>query len=397
MGNASQEAGPGYSRDFLYSLVLIISAIAAVAVGGSAYWYHWIRHDFSAVYLQLGIPPLPLSIESEGEIARRLEQLSREPCYKDGAIGFADALLAAGYPRDADTSLLSFAKRCGNSNDVLLRRHLALMKASDFANALDIANSLVASEPARATYRHMRGRAHEQLKNYEAALGDYVAGLQLAGPPSRVAGFVFYDIARMYDALGRFCDAITPVETFVAFDPASRRTRQSVSMILEYSKKGDCGVSYARGSARIPLKDGGGVKLLTAAVNGVAGTFIVDSGATYLSVTTAFSDKAKINANGAVQIPMKTVGGTVQAAMGTAGLVAVGNAEARNVTVAVIQDSRDPFGARVDGLLGMSFLARFNTRLGPNSIDLTVRNPDEGDASQDLQNTNQTGPAKRTR
>jgi aspartyl protease family protein len=94
---------------------------------------------------------------------------------------------------------------------------------------------------------------------------------------------------------------------------------------------------------------------------------------------------------------MKTVGGTVQAAMGTAGVVTVGNAEARNVTVAVIQDSRDPFGARIDGLLGMSFLARFNTRLNPDSIDLTVRNPDDEDATPALQKTNQNGPVKRTR
>ena len=47
-------------------------------------------------------------------------------------------------------------------------------------------------------------------------------------------------------------------------------------------------------------------------------------------------------------------------------------AEARGVTVAVIQDARDPFGARIDGLLGMSFLARFNTRISPNGIELTT-------------------------
>jgi tetratricopeptide (TPR) repeat protein len=397
MDNANPETGVGYSKDFLYSSVLIISVVAALAVGGGAYWYYWIKRDFSPVYAQLGIQPLPLNVESGEAISKRLEQLSREPCYKDGAIGLADALITAGYPREADTSLLSFAKRCGNSNEVLLRRHQALMKASDFANALDVANSLVASEPARAIYHHMRGQAHEQLKNYEAALGDYVASLQLAGPPSRVAGFVFYDIARMYAALGRFCDAITPVETFVAFDPPSRRTRQSVSMILEYSKKGDCGVFYAQGNARIPFKDAEGVKLLTATVNDVSGTFILDSGATYLSVTTAFSDKAKINRNAAVRLPMTVVGGTVQVTLGTASAVVVGNAEARNVTVAVVQDSREPFGARIDGLLGMSFLARFDMRLTPNGIELKPRSTDEPDASQ-TPVTNQARPAKpRTR
>jgi aspartyl protease family protein len=398
MGNANPETKTGYSKDFLYSFALVIFVVAALAVGGGAYWYYWIKRDFSSVYAQLGIQPLPLNVESEAETSKRLEQLSHEPCYKDGALGLADALIAAGYPREADTSLLSFAKRCGDSDALLQRRHRALLKASDFANALNIANNLVASDPARATYRYMRAQTYEQMKNYEAALGDYIVSLQLAGPPSRIGGFQFYDVARMYATLGQFCDAITPVETFVAFDPASRRTRQSVSMILEYSKKGDCGVSYARGNARIPFKVTDGVKLLTATVNGVAGTFIVDSGATYLTVTAAFSDKAKLNLNAAVRIPMKTVGGTVQAAMGTASAVVVGKAEARSVTVAVIQDSREPFGARIDGLLGMSFLARFDTRLTPNGIELTARSPDQADIGQPLSDRTPVDAAKtRTR
>lgn len=368
-----------------------------LAAGGAAYWYYWIRLDFSAVYAQLGISPLPLSVELEPNISKRLEQLRHEPCYKDGVVGLAGALMDAGYPREIETSLLSFAKRCGESDAILLWRHAALLKASDAATALDVANKLVGSDPAKAGYRYMRAQTYEQLKNYEAALGDYIVSVQLAGSPSHVIGSVFYGIARMHAALGRFCDAITDVETYVAFDPASRRTRQSANMIIEYSKKGDCGVSHAQGNARVPLKDSGGVKLLTATVNGVSGTFIIDSGATYLSVTAAFSDKAKIKPSAAIRIPIKTVGGAVQATMGTAGLVKVGNAEARNVTVAVIQDSRDPFGDRIDGLLGMSFLARFNTRLAPDSIDLTVRNPNEADANPALPNMNQRDPAKRTR
>jgi predicted aspartyl protease len=373
MNDAELETGAKHSKDLIYSFAFIFSLVALLAVGGFGYWYFWIRRDFSSVYAQLGISALPPTVELETEISKRLEQLSREPCYKDGMIGFADALMASGYPREADISLLNFAKRCGGTSDaILVRRHQALLKASDFGTALNIANDLVATDPARATYRYMRAQAYEQLNDFERALSDYIVGVQLLGTPSRVAGFHFYDIARMYAALGRFCDAITPVETFVAFSPAARRTRQSVSMMLEYSKKGDCGVDYARGSAQIPLRSADGVQTLTATVNGVTGTFIVDSGAAYLTVTSAFSERAKINNGAGIRLPIKTVGGTVQAILGTASNVAVRNAEARNVTIAVIQDSRDPFGARIDGLLGMSFLARFNTRISPNGIELTT-------------------------
>jgi clan AA aspartic protease (TIGR02281 family) len=390
MKDAQLETKVKHSKDLVYSFALIFSLVVVLAVGGFGYWYFWIKRDFSSVYAQLGISPLPPNVELETEISKRLEQLSHEPCYKDGVIGFADALITSGYPREADTSLLSFAKRCGGVSDpILVRRHQALMKASDFGNALNIANDLVASDPVKATYRYIRGQTYEQLKDFDRALNDYIVSVQLLGTPSRVAGFHFYDVARMYAALGRFCDAITAVETFVAFGPAARRTQQSVSMILEYSKKGSCGVDYARGNAQIPLKGADGVQLVTVTVNGVTGTFIVDTGATYLSLTAAFSERAKINPGAAGRLPIKTVGGTAQAILGTATTVAVRNAEAHAVTVAVIQDSRDPFGPRIDGLLGMSFLARFNMRISANGIELTAAPTSVGDdADRNLPDVN---------
>jgi tetratricopeptide (TPR) repeat protein len=95
--------------------------------------------------------------------------------------------MQAGYPRDADTGLLNFAKRCGDSETIQVRRHQALMKASDFTNALDVANNLIASDPIRAVYRYKRGQTYEELKDFEHALGDYLVSLQLSGTPSRVA------------------------------------------------------------------------------------------------------------------------------------------------------------------------------------------------------------------
>jgi hypothetical protein len=40
--------------------------------------------------------------------------------------------------------------------------------------------------------------------------------------------------------------------------------------------------------------------------------------------------------------------------------------------VAVIRGAADPFGAKLDGLLGMSFLARFTVNVSQNSIELTA-------------------------
>ena len=60
---------------------------------------------------------------------------------------------------------------------------------------------------------------------------------------------------------------------------------------------------------------------------------------------------------------MKTVGGKALAEVGYANSVSVGKAEALCVVTAVLRDDSNPFGDRIDGLPGMSFLSRFSIKL----------------------------------
>jgi len=98
--------------------------IVALFGGGFLYWYHLSQGpNYAHVYANLGIAPLPPTVELQPQVQNRLDQLSREPCYRAAIYGLADALLEAGYPRETDTSLISFAKRCGESSEILVRRY----------------------------------------------------------------------------------------------------------------------------------------------------------------------------------------------------------------------------------------------------------------------------------
>jgi hypothetical protein len=88
----------------------------------------------------------------------------------------------------------------------------------------------------RASARLARN-AYEKLKDFSHALTDYINTIQLLGEPNRVAIDNFYDVSRMYAALNRHCDAITPIETFISFDPANRRTTQSTKLIVDTSRR----------------------------------------------------------------------------------------------------------------------------------------------------------------
>ena len=180
-------------------------------------------------------------VEIQPRIQSRLNQLSREPCYQEAIIGLSDALLDAGYPRESAVSLLSFAKHCGGpSQDVLERAYQAFQKVNDFPAALSVAEDLVRSNPAHPTFRYYRAEAYEHLKDFTRALGDYINVVQLLGDPRNVAVSEFYRISRMYAAIGRYCDAITPIETYVSFDPAKRQSSLIAKLIAEYAEKGNC-------------------------------------------------------------------------------------------------------------------------------------------------------------
>ncbi len=58
--------------------------------------------------------------------------------------------------------------------------------------------------------------------------------------------------------------------------------------------------------------------------------------------------------------------------IGYANSVSVGKVEALDVTTAVLRDDSNPFGSGIDGLLGMSFLSRFNVNLSPTGVELNA-------------------------
>jgi aspartyl protease family protein len=179
----------------------------------------------------------------------------------------------------------------------------------------------------------------------------------------------------MYAALGRYCDAITPIETFISFKPAKNRSTQLTRLIAEYADNANCDTHYAAGTARIarvPFPGMVGVTRLGVVINGTDGNFILDTGATYGAVTPAFASKAKLGVETGTQLPIKTVGGIASADLAYAATVAVGKAEAQGVAIAVIRGAPNPFGGGLDGLLGMSFLARFKLDVSPSAIELTA-------------------------
>src|SRR5262249_62024427 len=98
--------------------------------------------------------------------------------------------------------------------------------------------------------------AYDRTGKFSQAMLDYMNAIQLASDPKHVGGDVFYKCAQSYAALGRYCDAISPIEIYISLDPAKRRTSKTTKTITEYAEKGNCYNLYSTGQACVRFTPG---------------------------------------------------------------------------------------------------------------------------------------------
>jgi clan AA aspartic protease (TIGR02281 family) len=120
---------------------------------------------------------------------------------------------------------------------------------------------------------------------------------------------------------------------------------------------------------------GQNVVTVKAEINGVRGLFVLDTGATYVAMRSKFADRAKVSQVGASDITMATANGLTKAKLTKADKVTLGKLVATNGSVAVLDTDEKSYGAGVDGLLGMSFLSRFEVQIANGSIEVRTRRP----------------------
>jgi clan AA aspartic protease (TIGR02281 family) len=217
--------------------------------------------------------------------------------------------------------------------------------------------------------------ALQGVGDFQRALVDYSDAIELFGSDKMgLSSRVFHRMAEVYAALNRFCEATAPINMWVSLDPASRDTSRTQKMISDYEAKGNCASSKEFQKQSYPLRGQKNVVTVKAEINGVRGLFILDTGASYVSVKSAFADRAKIPQT-ETEITLLTANGPAKAKLSKADKVMLGKLEAINVPVAVQKADDKSYGNGVDGLLGMSFLSRFEVQMASGSIEIRSRRP----------------------
>jgi clan AA aspartic protease (TIGR02281 family) len=316
---------------------------------------------------------VPMDIAGRDPVRRHLGELSRERCDQQAIADLGSALDKAGYRREAATAHIRFSATCGGHAPSLRMAANILLRLSDYPGAVRVASNLISLEPFSDSGYFLRALAYDRSGSPQKAIDDYVTAIELFGNKEKISSRGYFGLARSYEKLGQFCDAITPIEAWIALNPANNDTGQTRAMIADYAKKGNCAIAAGKEEIFAVSRPYNHVKL-PVSVNGIRGNFLLDTGATFVSLKNVFAQKAKVQIDQESAVRLHTANGISEGKRGRAAMIELRSLQAKDVPIVIQDDAKVTYGDGVDGLLGMSFLSRFKVTIDTHQVKISPRN-----------------------
>jgi tetratricopeptide (TPR) repeat protein len=194
--------------------------------------------QFAATYRQLGISALPQRLFARDRVADSLTRLAHEACDHQAIGALANAFTAGGERRLAASALMGFSLSCRGSENEQAAAGRIFLDLGDAEKAVAVANALTAAKPEIANFHYFRGKALVAAGRGAEAVNEYKATIDLSPSPRQVAEWVFLELADLYAALDRPCDAAQTIMSWVAIDPATRNTARAHKLVETYAARG---------------------------------------------------------------------------------------------------------------------------------------------------------------
>jgi tetratricopeptide (TPR) repeat protein len=200
------------------------------------------QQQFAATYRQLGISVLPARVFARDGVADSLTRLAHETCDHQAIGSLANALAAEGERGLAASALMGFSLSCHGSENEQAAAGQLFLDLGDAEKALAVANALTSARPEIANFHYFRARALVAVGRGADAVSEYRSTIDLSQSPRQVGEWVFLELANLYAALDRPCDAAQTIMNWIAIDPATRNTARAHKLIETYAAR-RCGVT----------------------------------------------------------------------------------------------------------------------------------------------------------
>jgi clan AA aspartic protease (TIGR02281 family) len=325
--------------------------------------------NFSALYQKYGMAPLDPAATSDHKLSSELAYLQKEPCDKQAIYQASIALENSGATRGSAEMLKGFAGVCPDSDGELYHASELYYLLGDYDTAAKLSSEVIDAKPDAQDPYFVRAKAEQGQKQYAGAIEDYATIIRLVSDTKSIVSDVFTRMSDSYEKLGRPCEAIGPLQAYIALDSQVRSTPPLLRRVAALAAEGNCTLAYARGTARVPLRSNG-VSTIKVEVNGVEGVFIVDTGASFMTLSQRFARQAKPQMLTTGSVRLQTANGTFSATLATLNSVKLAGLSASAVPAIVASNS---LGDNIDGLLGMSFLSRFTIMIRNHEMQLSAK------------------------
>lgn len=294
-------------------------------------------------------------------------EVKKEPCDRAKVLALAETYLRVMAPRECLALTDQYLAACGDWPRLRWPRFTAFKRLSELDKAIAEATLLIDSEPYDFDYWWWRAQANEDAGKLEAAADDYRQALIIEPALTNIP----FNLAAVYEKLGRPCDAIWPLEQFLSAHPEHLDNQRVRAQLERYYREPRCQAIRGTGKHTLRFAPGARVIIAEASINGVKGRFVIDTGATFVSLAPHFAKKIGADSAPAVTITMQTANGVSYGRLFHTERVSLGGVTAHRVPAVIMKDGLGD----IDGLLGMSFLSRFSVHIdhGAGAMTLSQR------------------------
>ena len=306
-----------------------------------------------------------------GNRARKIDRLEaelmKEPCDRSKTEELLEHTLSAGDNRGVLRRADAFWAKCGEFVQLRMYTYRAHAQLTEWDGAVADVTRLVESEPYSPYYRAWRGIVYQDKGDLERAVADFREALLLRPQLSDIP----LNLAATYEKLGRPCDAAFPLQQLVFHYPTESWSAGIRERIADLEKRGGCGVvASGAGRATISMEPGRtAIRVKVHLDDKETAVFLLDTGASYVTLTRVLAGKLGLELGAAPEVRLQTANGEKKGKFVSLRSVAVEGLAAKSVPAVVVDD----VGPGIDGLLGLSFLARFEMRQANGVVELTVK------------------------